>query len=60
MSSHDHRSAERPAADQPLVDIADYVIDYQIDSSEAYDTARLCLMDSLAWAGPWRSSSTRP
>ena len=50
MSSHDHRSAERPAADQPLVDIADYVIDYQIDSSEAYDTARLCLMDSLACA----------
>ena len=37
----------RPAPDQVLVDIADYVCDYQIDSVEAYDTARNCLMDTL-------------
>lgn len=28
-------------------DIADYVHDYDINSKVAYDTARLCLMDSL-------------
>ncbi|MDQ3228249.1 MAG: bifunctional 2-methylcitrate dehydratase/aconitate hydratase [Pseudomonadota bacterium] len=33
-----------------MVDIADYVIDYQIDSQEAYDTARYMLLDSLACA----------
>jgi 2-methylcitrate dehydratase len=37
----------RPAPDQVLVDIADYVCDYQIDSNEAYNTARNCLMDTL-------------
>ena len=37
----------RPAPDQVLVEIADYVCDYEIDSVEAYDTARNCLMDSL-------------
>jgi 2-methylcitrate dehydratase len=37
----------RPAADQVLVDIADYVSKYEIESAEAYDTARLCLMDTL-------------
>jgi 2-methylcitrate dehydratase len=37
----------RPAPDQVLVDIADYVCDYEIDSAEAYDTARNCLMDTL-------------
>ncbi|MEN8131079.1 MAG: bifunctional 2-methylcitrate dehydratase/aconitate hydratase, partial [Pseudomonadota bacterium] len=30
-----------------LVDIVDYVLDYRIDSDEAYDTARNCLMDTL-------------
>jgi 2-methylcitrate dehydratase len=38
---------DRPAPDQELVDIATYVSDYDIDSSEAYDTARNCLMDTL-------------
>lgn len=38
---------ERPAPDQELVDIAQYITDYQINSSEAYDTARNCLMDTL-------------
>ncbi|MGD9853885.1 MAG: bifunctional 2-methylcitrate dehydratase/aconitate hydratase [Planctomycetaceae bacterium] len=33
-----------------LTRIADYVVDTRIDSAEAYDTARLCLMDSLGCA----------
>jgi 2-methylcitrate dehydratase len=40
----------RPAPDPELVAIADYVADYRIDSREAYDTARYCLMDSLGCA----------
>ena len=47
MSHYDARSAARPDPDQPMVDIADYVADYAIDSKEAYDTARYCLMDTL-------------
>ena len=50
MSHPDIRSAVRPAPDAPMVDIADYVIDYRIDSQEAYDTARYMLLDSLACA----------
>src|ERR1700729_4233199 len=50
MSAHDIRSAIRPDPDQPLVDIADYVADYQVDSKEAYDTARYMLLDSLGTA----------
>ena len=38
---------DRPAPDQELIDIANYVSDYDIDSSEAYDTARNCLIDTL-------------
>ena len=37
----------RPKPDKVLVDIADYVTGYKINSAEAYDTARLCLMDTL-------------
>jgi 2-methylcitrate dehydratase len=37
----------RPKPDQVLTDVADYVTRYQINSPEAYDTARLCLMDTL-------------
>ncbi|MGN2392258.1 bifunctional 2-methylcitrate dehydratase/aconitate hydratase [Pelomicrobium sp. G1] len=37
----------RPAPDQELTDIADYVTRYEIRSEEAYSTARLCLMDTL-------------
>ncbi|MDH3647743.1 MAG: bifunctional 2-methylcitrate dehydratase/aconitate hydratase [Gammaproteobacteria bacterium] len=44
------RSAKRPAPDQALVDIADYVSTYKIDSDLAYETARYCLMDTLACA----------
>jgi 2-methylcitrate dehydratase len=50
MSHFDVRSAARPDPDQPMVDIADYVIDTRIDSQEAYDTARYMLIDSLACA----------
>ncbi len=48
MSNVDIRSAKRPDPDQPLVDIADYVCDDSIDSALAYETARYCLMDTLA------------
>ena len=37
----------RPDPDKVLVDIADYVLDYNITSQEACNTARLCLMDTL-------------
>jgi 2-methylcitrate dehydratase len=37
----------RPDPDKVLVDIANYVSDYQIESSEAYETSRYCLMDTL-------------
>jgi 2-methylcitrate dehydratase len=50
MSHADIRSAVRPDPDQPMVYIADYVIDAKIDSQEAYDTARYMLLDSLACA----------
>src|SRR5471030_1093006 len=45
MSSH--ISNVRPKPDKVLVDIANYVAKYQVKSREAYDTARLCLMDTL-------------
>ena len=50
MSSHDIRSAQRPDPDPSMVDIANYVTDYYIGSSEAYTTARYMLLDSLACA----------
>ncbi|TWC35666.1 2-methylcitrate dehydratase [Pseudomonas sp. SJZ079] len=37
----------RPDYDQVLQDIADYVLGYRVESTEALDTARNCLMDSL-------------
>ncbi len=37
----------RPDPDQILVDIANYVCDFEINSEEAFDTSRNCLMDSL-------------
>ena len=48
MSHYDPRSAQRPDPDQPLVDIAEYVAGYQVQSTEAWDTARYMLLDSLA------------
>lgn len=65
MTLHEFRSAVRPHPDQAMVDIADYVVDYRIDSEHAdskhadsehadsehaYDTARYMLLDSLACA----------
>ncbi len=40
-------SNNRPEPDPILVDIAEYVADYPIDSQLAYETARHCLIDSL-------------
>jgi 2-methylcitrate dehydratase len=48
MSSHDIKSAERPAPDQVLTAIADYALSFEISSSLAYETAGFCLMDTLA------------
>lgn len=48
MSSHDIKSAQRPAPDALLNDIADYVLNYRVDSELAYETAYYCLMDTLA------------
>ena len=45
MSSH--ISNVRPKPDKVLTDIADYVAGFRIDSKEAYNTARLCLIDTL-------------
>jgi 2-methylcitrate dehydratase len=42
-----HISNVRPKPDKVLTDIADYVSGHSISSKEAYDTARLCLMDTL-------------
>src|ERR1700735_3977735 len=42
-----HISGERPPYDQVLVDIADYVMSYEIRSDLAYATARNCLIDTL-------------
>jgi 2-methylcitrate dehydratase len=41
------RSAERPAPDRLLTEIADYALDYRADSGEARRIARYCLMDTL-------------
>lgn len=46
MSSH-AESAVRPAPDRVIQDIADYVLNYKIDSELAYETARLCLIDTI-------------
>ncbi|MAE60580.1 MAG: 2-methylcitrate dehydratase [Planctomycetaceae bacterium] len=43
-------SAQRPQPDGLLVQIARYVAEYNIDSDEAFDTARLCLIDSIGCA----------
>ncbi|TMG84163.1 MAG: bifunctional 2-methylcitrate dehydratase/aconitate hydratase [Betaproteobacteria bacterium] len=37
----------RPEPDHVLVDIADYVAQYRVESKEAYETARHCLIDTL-------------
>jgi 2-methylcitrate dehydratase len=42
-----HISNVRPRPDRVLVEIADYVIDYRVDSELALSTARNCLIDTL-------------
>ncbi|VVE14791.1 2-methylcitrate dehydratase [Pandoraea morbifera] len=37
----------RPAPDKVLTDIVDYVLSYEIRSDLAFETARLCLIDTL-------------
>ena len=48
MSRSDHRSAARPDPDPLLVEIARYAAEADIDTALAYETARYCLLDSLA------------
>jgi 2-methylcitrate dehydratase len=48
MSAHDLKSAERPQPDAALTAIAAYARNAKIDSATAYETARYCLMDTLA------------
>ena len=45
MSSH--ISNERPQPDKVLVDIADYVLNYEIKNELAWKTAHYCLLDTL-------------
>lgn len=48
MSAHHlAESTVRPEADKVLQDIANYVHTYQIDSELAFETARLCLIDTI-------------
>jgi 2-methylcitrate dehydratase len=51
MSSHSEADANLcPQPDDVSCRIADYIVDHEIDSTNAYKTARHCLMDSLACA----------
>jgi 2-methylcitrate dehydratase len=50
MAHHDIRSAARPEPDQAMVDIANYVTDYRIDTAESFTTARYMLLDSIGCA----------
>ena len=48
MSAHDIRDAKRPAFDEVLRSITDYVMDCDVTRSAlAMETARYCLMDTL-------------
>ena len=48
MSTHDLKSTHRPDPDALLVEIAEYARNFTIQSELAYETARYCLMDTLA------------
>jgi len=51
MSGLDSRDATRPEYDRVILDIADYVIDYDVTvSGEAMRTARHCWMDTMGCA----------
>ena len=47
MSAHAGESTLRPEPDKVLQDIADYVHSYRIQSDLAFETARLCLIDTI-------------
>lgn len=47
MSVYHGESAARPEPDKVLKDIADYVHNYQVTSDVAFETARLCLIDTI-------------
>src|SRR5699024_9877935 len=47
MAKTDIRSAARVPFDTVITKIADYVCDYEVDSQEALETARYCLIDTL-------------
>lgn len=47
---HIQKNSTRPAPDTLMVDIAEYVAHTTIDSTEAYATARACLIDALGCA----------
>lgn len=47
MSTHTSDINLRPDFDHELTAIADYVANHNIKNQEAYNTARLCLMDTL-------------
>ena len=46
-TTHFGESTVRPEPDKVVQDIADYVHDYKIDSDLAWETARLCLIDTI-------------
>lgn len=46
-STHFGESTVRPEPDKVVQDIADYVHDYKINSDLAWETARLCLIDTI-------------
>ena len=48
MSAHDIKSAQRPDPDAALTAIAAYARNFTVASEVAYETARYCLMDTLA------------
>src|SRR5450755_1924375 len=48
MSAHDIKSAQRPEPDAALTAIASYARNFTVASDVAYETARYCLMDTLA------------
>ncbi|KAG7098773.1 ATP-binding cassette transporter CGR1 [Marasmius oreades] len=47
MSTHHGESTVRPEADRVLQDIADYIHNYKVESDLAFETARLCLIDTI-------------
>jgi 2-methylcitrate dehydratase len=48
MTAHDVKSAQRPDPDPALTAIARYARNFTLNSESAFDTARYCLMDTLA------------